>query len=317
MANYTWTFDSPTGVYKSHEMSADLRDAAIAQTKFMQFVRPESGYGRKKGEAITITRTSNIAQPTSGRLTESERIPEDSLTMSTVAITVSEWGRAVPYSSLADDLSTFDMNNNVQKNLRKQMELVLDSAAAAAFKSTSAKVKAIPTGASSLVFDTDGTASTQALANVGMYHLEQIRDYMFSTLYVPPYEGDDYIGLFSTKACRGIKSDPAWEDWHKYTNPEAKFNAEIGRIENIRIIEVNNTNALSGSKGSGSVLGECVIFGEDAVASAVAHDPELRRAIPGDFGRQQSVAWYGILDFGVVWDTANAGEARIVHVTSS
>jgi hypothetical protein len=48
----------------------------------------------------------------------------------------------------------------------------------------------------------------------------------------------------------------------------------------------------------------------------VVIDPELRAAIPGDFGRQKAVAWYGILDFGVIWDTANPGEAKIVHVTS-
>ena len=50
---------------------------------------------------------------------------------------------------------------------------------------------------------------------------------------------------------------------------------------------------------------------------AIAEDPELRAAIPKDFGRSRSVAWYGILEFGLVWDTANAGEARVIHLTSS
>ena len=109
----------------------------------------------------------------------------------------------------------------------------------------------------------------------------------------------------------------SWEVWHKYTDPSSKYNGEIGRLENIRFIEVNNTSALSGSKGSGSVLGEAVFFGDDAVAMAVAQDPELRAAIPQDYGRVQGVAWYGILEFGCVWDTANAGEAKIVHVTSA
>jgi len=315
MSQQSWTYDAPSGVYKNHQLSSQLRFAAIAQTKFMQFVKPEAGYGKKKGESITLTRVSNISEPSSGRISELQRIPETEIVMTTTSITVSEWGQAVPYTSLSQDLGKFDIENSIQKKLRDVMSLVLDSAAAGAFQN--AKVKAIPTGASALTFDTDGTASTAATVNLNVYHIEQIRDYMFSTLYVPPYANDDYIGLVSTKAKRGIMNDPAWENWHKYTDPQSKYASEIGRLENIRFIEVNNANALSQSLGTGSVLGEAVIFGDDAVAMAVAQDPELRAGIPGDFGRQKSVAWYAICEFGLVWDTANAGEARIVHVTSA
>lgn len=315
--SFSWTYDAPTGVYKNNKLSEKLRDAAIAETKFMQFVNPEPGYGKKMGESINIVRVSNIAEPTNGRLSESLKIPEDNLTVTTVAITVSEWGRAVPYTSLSEDLGKFDVSNMIQRELRKQMSLVMDKSAASAFKSTSAKVCAIPTGVAALTFDTDGTPSTAASVNLNVYHVEQIRDYMFNTLHVPPYEGDDYICLVSTKAKRGLMSDPAFELWHKYTDPEAKYNSEVGRLENIRFIESGNSNALSGAIGTGSVLGEAVFFGEDAVAMAVAEDPHLRLAIPGDYGRQKGVAWYGILEFGVVWDTANAGEARIVRLTSS
>lgn len=313
----TWTYDAPTGVYKNHAMSSELRKAAIAETKFMQFVRPEPGYGKNKGESITISRVSNLSVPTSGKILEAQRIPEDALTITTVAVTVSEWGRSVPYTNLSEDLGSFNMENIVQRALKDQMMLVLDSAAATAFKSTSAKIKAYPAGVASLTFTTNGVAGGTGLSNLNVYHVEQIRDYLFSTLNAPPFEGDDYIGLVSTKAKRGIISDPAWQQWHTYTDNEAKFNGEIGRMEGIRFIEVNNTSALSGSKGSGGVQGEAMFFGADAVVSAIALDPELRAKVPEDFGRSKSVAWYGILEFGVVWDTANAGEARIVHFTST
>lgn len=314
---FSWEFDAPTGVFKNHKLSDKLRFASIAECKMMQFVAPEEGYGKKMGESITITRVSNIAEPSNGRLSEQARIPEDEMTLSTVAVTVSEWGRAVPYTGKLEDLSKYDPENMVQKKLMDQMKLILDGAAADAFTSSSVKVKAIPTGVAALTFDTDGTASSAAVSNLNLYHVEQIRDYMFGTLHVPPYAGDDYIGLVSTKAKRGLMSDPAFEQWHKYTDPSNKFNSEIGRMENIRFVEVNNANALSNSLGTGSVLGEAVIFGDDAVVMAVAEDPHLRAAIPSDYGRQKGIAWYGILEFGCVWDTANAGEARIVHVTSS
>lgn len=314
MANFEWTFDAPSGVYKNHALSADLRSAAVAESKFMQFVRPESGYGRKSGESITIARVSSLAIPSSGKLTEGLKIPEDSLTISTVAITVSEWGRAVPYTSLSEDLSKFDMESIVQQELMKQMRLVLDGAAAAAFKAC--KVKARSTSVSAVAFDTAGSFTALGTNQLDVAHVEQIRDYMYKDLLVPPYEGDDYVALVSTKAKRGLLSDPAWEDWHKYTDPQAKYNGEIGRIENIRFIETNNNSALGNAVGTNSI-GEAVFFGSDAVVMAVALDPELRAGIPGDFGRQKAVAWYGIMDFGLVWDTANAGEAKVVHFGSS
>jgi N4-gp56 family major capsid protein len=312
---HSWTYDAPSGVYKNHAISSDLRVAAIAQAKFMQSVRPEPGYGRKKGESITISRVSNMAVPSDDELTEGVDIPEDEFSLSTKAITVKELGRAVPYNNLAEDLSEFNIANSIQRALRDQMKLSLDKRAAGSYKT--AQVKFIPTSSTGGVFDTDGTASTVALSNLSVKHVEQIRDYMFTTLNIPALENDDYMCYASTKALRGLKSDPDWETWHKYTDPAAKYNGEVGRLENIRFVEINHTLALSGSLGSGGVLGEAVFFGDDSCSMAVALDPELRAEIPQGHGRRKSVAWYAILNFGIVWDTANAGEARIVHLTSA
>lgn len=312
---FSWAYDAATGVYKNHQLSSDLRSAAIAECKFVQFCSPEAGYGKKVGESITIIRISNIAEPTSGQISEAERIPEDNLTMSSTAITVVEWGRSVPFTNLAEQLGKFDPESMVQKKLMEQMKLTLDTAAAAAFKT--AKIVAEPTGIASINFDTGGTATQQAVAGLNVYHIEQIRDYMYGTLFIPPYEGDNYIGIVNTKSKRSLMADPAFETWHKYTDPSAKYNSEIGRLEQIRFIETNHSNALSGALGAGGILGEGIFFGEDAVSMAVAEDPELRRAMPEDYGRKQGVAWYGILQFGLVWNTANAGEARVVHVSST
>lgn len=311
---FTWTFDAPSGVFKSHTLSSALRKAAIAECKFMQFVKPEPGYGKGKGDSITISRISNISEPTDGRIVEAQRIPEDDLTITTVAITVTEWGRSVPFTSFAQDLASLDLENAVQVKLRDQMKLSLDTGAAGAFKQ--AKVVATPLTANTIQFDTGGASTGNANSGIRLFHVEQIRDYMFDTLHVPAYEGDDYMCLINTKSKRSLITDAAWVDWVKYTDPTKKYNGEIGRIENIRFIEVNHNQALSNSLGVGGVLGEAVFFGADAVAMAVAQDPELRAAIPQDFGRLKSVAWYGILDFGIIWDTANDGEARIVHVSS-
>ncbi len=309
----TWTFDAPEGVWKSHELSRAIYEAAVEETQFVPWAEPVRGFGRKRGETVTLPRVGRPTEPASAKLAEGARIPEDRLALSTVAITVSEYGRAISYTSLLEDLSTINIENQVQRLLKEQQRLVLDTACAAAFKA--AKVKYIPTGITSGVFDTDGVPSTTATANWGMFHIEEVADYLYDVLLAPPAEGDDYIAIFRTLALRGLKRDPQWEQWHIYTNPEAKAEGEVGRVERIRFIETNHAQAL-GKVGSANVLGEGVVFGADAVALAEVVTPELRMA-SGDFGRSLAVAWYGILEFGLIHPTANAGEARIVHVTSA
>lgn len=318
MAQQSWVNDGPSGVYKNHDLSSKLRMASIKEAKFMQFVKPEEGYGKKKGESVTITRVSNVSVPTSDVLDELNRVPEDTLSLSTQSISVSERGRAIPYTKLSVDLAHFDLANAIQKKLKDQLKLRMDIAASAAFKL--GKILAVPTGIAETTFETDGAVSNAAASNLNMYHVESIRDYMFSTLNIAPYMDDDYVCIMITQAKRGLMRDPAWVDWKKYTDPSAKFNGEIGRIENIRFVETNHTSALSSSLGTGSVLGEAVFFGEDPVSMAVAEDPHLiaEENVGSDFGRSKSVAWYGIYGFGQIWsDSANAGEARVVYMTST
>ena len=314
MAQFQWQFDAPTGVYKQHALSSRLYEAALAESKFVEHVRPIEGYGKNKGETITITRVKNITEPTSPVLDEGTRISEDSFVINTVNLTVQEIGRAVPYTSLSLDLSEFDLENPIQKKLKAQMTLSLDTLCAAAFKGC--QIAYTPTSLTAGTFDTDGTTSTTATANMNVFHVEEIADYLYDTLMCPPAVDDDYIGIFRRLGIRGIKRDPSWEEWHKYSDPQAKFNGEVGRIERVRFVETNHSNALA-KKGTSSVLGEGVVFGEDAVVMAEALTPELRAAMPDDFGRSKAVAWYGILVFDEIWNTSNAGEARIVHVDSA
>ena len=285
----------------------------------MPYVQVEPGYGRKKGENVTITRVKNMAEPTTAKFGERDRVPVETFSMSTTSITVSYWGRGVEYTEQADLLSHFDLTDKIQRKLKQQMQLVLDTGAAAAFKT--AQIKFIPTSTTGGTFDTDGTASTQATENLSVAHIKVIRDYLMDTLHCPGWMGGEkYVCLASTKALRGLKNDPEFLAWRQYNVPKADAAFErsvVGTIENIDFIEINHTNALSNAKGASSVLGEAVVFGDDAVAMAVVMDPELRAAIPGNFGLQNALAWIGMLEFGIIWDTANDGEARIIHVTSS
>ena len=317
MAGYTWTNDQADGVLKNSALSSELLKASVADTVIQPFCRIVAGFGRRKGESLTVPLIKNIAEPTSAELGESDRIPIDTYAHSSVAITVKEWGRGVEYSHRAELLNIFDLADAIQGTLRDQMKLVLDTAAAAAFKA--AKIIFIPTSLSGGTFDTDGTPSTQATQNLTVQHVQTIRDYLADSIHCPPWNGREFVCLASTKALRGIKQDPLFLAWRQYADPQAAFfRGEVGSIENIRFVEVNHVNALSNAKGSGSVLGEALFFGKDAVGMVVAEDPELRADVNvGDFGRQKAVAWYGVMNYGLLWTTANDGEARVIRVSSS
>jgi len=313
---HTWTFDAPTGAYRNHKLSERVFRAAIAQTKVMQFVpEVEGGFGMNMGESVTMIRAANIEEPASAVLEETLAIPEDPFSVSTSQILLQEIGRKVVWTARAANRAPFDLPEVVIEKIRDQLALVLDSLAIAAF--TGAQTKAIPDGEASLTFDTDGTASTQATVNGNYFHVEQIRDYLYSTVNAPTFEGDEYFCLASTKFLRGLKQAREFEIWNRYTTPEYKANGEVGKIEGIRFVEINNTSALSGSLGAGSVLGEAVFFGRDAVRMAAGVVPEIFREMPTDGGRHNVAGFYGDIGFGEVFPTANAGEARIVHVTSA
>jgi len=134
MAQHSWVSDGPSGVYKNHDLSSKIRMAAIKEAKFMQFVKPEEGYGKKKGESVTITRVSNVTVPSDDTLSELSRVPEDTLSLSTQAITVAERGRAIPYTKLSIDLASFDLEGAIQKKLKDQLKLRMDISASVAFK---------------------------------------------------------------------------------------------------------------------------------------------------------------------------------------
>lgn len=213
MPTFTWGSSVPnTGALKTSALSKKIFAAAIAECVFVDFATPEPAYGTGKGESVTLTRISNLTEPTDASLNETERIPERTHTVTGKVVTVGEFGEAVPITSLAKNLSTFNLQDTVQMKLKENMKLALDSRACRAFKQT--KYKYVPTSATAASTATNGTAPTAALANMNVYHAEQIRDTLYDTYKAPMMSDGCYVGIFRTLGLRGIKRDPNWEFWH-------------------------------------------------------------------------------------------------------
>ncbi|MEN6421317.1 MAG: hypothetical protein ABFD76_05160 [Smithella sp.] len=317
---YTWTYDASTGTYKCHALSKDLLKLAVLDFQFVNFTKKVNNFGKKQGDTVTMPYYKPVAEPTSAQLDEKTRIPIDKLQMGVYTITIKEWGRGVEFSSLAEDLSALSPKEGAQQALLTQMNSCMDTAAAAAFTGTNAKIAFIPTSLTGGVFDTDGTPSTQATVNMTKDHMGVIRDYLANTIHAPFYESNFYIGIFATKALRGLKNDKILQAFNMYLRKgDILYANEVGMVENIRCVECTHENALSNSIGASSVLGEGVVFGDSAVGRIEVETPHLRADLnyQGDFGRIHAVVWYGTVAFDVMFQSATDREARIIKIASA
>lgn len=315
MAGQTWQLNSAGGFLANPRLSRQVRHAASLIMKFRQFVRPEPGYGKGKGDRILVDRITQVATA-GGKLSEGTRIPETNVTISQQTVTVYEYGNAIPYTGKLEDLSEFTVDNLWTKALRDDMMETLDIDAAAEFQA--AQIKYTPTGSSSApsgVFDTDGTVSTAATRDIMGFDIRELVLYLGATLKAPRYDGENYVCICPMEFTTALLADSEIKQDFRYGDPQRLFIGEVGRWHKTRFIEENNV--LDGTIGSTSYRAEAVIFGEDPVVEGVAVPGEIRAKIPEDYGRSKGVAWYALMGFKIVWDTANARQARIIHVTST
>lgn len=306
----SWTFDAPSGVYKDHALSTNIRRAALADSQFMRFMRPEQGFGRGRGQSVTITRV--LPLPIADRVSELDRLPSGRPAINTKTVTVSEWGFKTETTEFERNLTHFDLMNPFQAMLRDQMRLTLDKMSADALKQT--PIKFVPLAAGSSI-TTNGTPSGTADKNLSISDLRDIHDFLRADLKAPPFRNGRYIGILSNKAARGIKNDSEYKDWQAPTTAGPLLDGRLRDVEGFALFETNHFDALANSLGTGGVLGEAIFFGADHGFLATVQQPELRAGIPEDLGRFRQFGWVGTIEAGLTWDLAD--HARVVHVTSA
>lgn len=306
-----WTLDAPTGSYKDHALSTRIRMEAVADAMVLKFLTPEPGFGKRRGQSITVTRILQL--PLANRVGELDSLPSGRPAIQSKAVTVSEWGFKIPMTEFEENLTYFDLSNPFQSMLRDQIALTMDKMAADALKQT--KTKFIPALAGS-VFDTDGTPSTLSDKNLDVSDLRLIHDEL-RRLKVPPFRGSKYIGILSTTAARGIKSDPEYKDWLAPTTSDPLLSGIIKDIEGFLLFESNHAASFDDTVGSSTTTGEALFFGADPGFLASIQTPELRASqpIPEELGRTRFLGWVGTVEAGLSWETAAL--SRVIHVTSS
>jgi N4-gp56 family major capsid protein len=282
----------------------------------------EGNRSKHSGETVNIPHVKPLPVPSNPRLAEDQRIPVDKVVLGNRTITVVEFGRGVKGTNLFFQLSAFNMRNVLQKRLSQQMEESIDNSVGGAFRAAAGvKLVYTPTSATGGVFGTSGAATAVATSPLLPAHIEELADYLMQTIHCPPVAGtnDQYVMASSTRTLRGLKSsDKAVSIGLYLRQGDLFFRGELFMMENIRFVQVTREGAMPNTSGTSTVLGDAVLFGDEAVARVEAETPHLRlnNNYQADFGREQACAWYGILEFASWWDTASDGEAKIIRISS-
>ncbi len=329
-----WVTNSLGGFMYSENLSKVLRNAVQPMVKFRQFadIKDAAVQGKGKGDTFHWNVYSDVA--TQGRqLTETNTMPETNFTITQGTMTITESGNSAPYTGKLDDLSEHPVKEIINKVLRNDAKKSFDIDAFNQMDATPLRV--VPTDGTatdSVVLTTDGTATATNNLALGTAHIKAIVDLM-KERGIPPYVGDDYIGLSHPSTWRPVKN--SLESIHQYTDAgfQMIINGEIGRYENTRFVEqthipkggaansttfeplTNTADAWDNAKSSWAFF-----FGADTVAEGIAVPEEMRGKIPTDYGRSRGIAWYYLGGFGIVHPLVaanNSKNARVVKWDSA
>lgn len=301
---------------RSPKLSQQMREQAAPKMIWRQFVDTKDGLGKNAGDTVEFTKRLRI-DTRGGTLVETNTMPSNRIKVYKDSVTVTEYGNGVNYTQKIESLSEFKMRSEYEKGLVQDQVESIDSAICTIAKTAKFKAVCTATTKVGVAFTTNGTATATAANDVSDANLRALADYA-KQKHIPKM-GNYYMFVGSTNAISGVYD--YLQAVAQYADPEFRFNDEIGKYYGVRFVEDNNI--LLNTIGSNTNKGEAVLFGEEAVAEAVALPEELRYE-ETDLGRSKKLGWYSILGFKKIWDLATddlnstgKGIERIIHVTSA
>jgi hypothetical protein len=315
------------GVLGNHQISDKLLDVAVGECKVLPYTQ-DHGFGFKKnaGETVNLFHVNRLPDAADTTLQEEGQIPMRMLSFGKRALTLTEHGEGLQFSAKLEELHKFKPSAVMQKELAASLERALDTEAARdGFMSTDVKLCFTPTSATGGVWNVSGTPTSVAVAPLTVDHCKKISAYMRDTIHVPFYRGQKgggeyYVGLSCNANIENLLLDTRIEKWQQYMREGGMlYKGEICETYKIKWVEINRANALANLSGTSTVLGEAVVFGDEAVARIEAVTPHLRLNpnFGGRFATISAMAWWGIYAFGPVWDSASDGKAKMVKIVSA
>jgi N4-gp56 family major capsid protein len=299
----------------SDQLSNYLRTNLQPMMRFRQFTDVQDALGYGNGEQFLWNIYSDVEQE-GDELNETEAMPNTNFTISQAALTVTEYGNAVPFTKKLDDLSKHPVQEVIRKVLKNDAAKVLDKAAYNQFAAT--RLLVTPTGGTSATSVTFEVGSTATVNNVPLSkdHVKAIVDEM-KERNIPGYEGDDYFSLARPSTYRPFKDDLETIYQNVESGARRIYQGEIGLYEGTRFVEQTRIASKGWTNGESD---EAFFMGGDTVTEGVVEFEQIRGKIPTDYGRSKGIAWYYLGGFGISHNNPNdatASQNRIIKWTSA
>jgi N4-gp56 family major capsid protein len=292
--------------------------------RFRQFTTRKNELGKREGQTLLFDKIFDV-KTAGGPIGEGQNIPKTGFSINQGNCKAIPYGNSIPWTEEFENFSEFDVKDPIQSRLIDDMAKAIDRAVEAKFRKT--KIVYTPTGTVSnptATWSATGLPTGTASRDIQIFDIKNIVDALKSGVYgtnvgapVPPWDGDNYMGVLSTGACRALQDDSEWSEDVRFGDPERKWSGEVGRIYRTRFVEENHI--LGQTIGAAATKkGEGYIFGKEAVMEVRVVPEEIRRGIPGDFGRDRALAWYALLGHEIIWefDATNEPDNRIVRIGS-
>lgn len=325
-----WSALETGGYMFSENLSNYLRIQVQARCRFRQFCElPEQSASSAKGRGDVFTwniykdlpapaaGTHEIAQGLVGELEEWTQGTPDTLTsMPTTRLlitqgtcTVLEFGHAVPYSGVLDDLSAHPVREVIKKALERNAAQTLDTVAHAQFDN--AQLTAVPVSGTSdtdILFETAGTPTVTNNRAMTARHVRAIAIQMRER-NIPSHAHGDYYCVARPLTFNNVETDLESVQQYTETGFGRVTNGEKGRYAGVRFVEQTNIASESWTNGASDAA---YFFGEDVVNECCVVPEEIRGKIPDDYGRGKGVAWYYVGNFALTRPTTELADQRVV-----
>lgn len=294
--------------------SREIWFSAMPNLRFMDFATQKTELTAQPGQTITMPKAGAIRR--GGTLTEGVRIGTQSMSLSTVSITVSEKGNAIGVTERLLEQSFYDQLQMAAALLGRDCALVLD-----------AELRDTLKGAVNTLFagKKAGRTSLTDADTLGTAELYRATAFLESG-NCPKWFNDYYIAFVHPNQLASLRQAAGWVNAQLYSGAVRIFSGEAGRWNDVRFISTtmvpsgaNDTldetgqyadpgyvAALkSGTAGNLTTIYQAIIFGEYSVGHAVGLPVELRDNGVQDYGREHGLAWYAIWGNGLL-ETKNS-----------
>lgn len=262
--------------------------------------------GLKRGDTVQYTYYGNVSN-SGGELSESDRVPQTSVTPVSANYTIKEFGNSIPLTAKLAKLSRLEVEEDLMHALMKDLRSLENSQAYTQFTSTDWHVALSTTGDE---FVTNATLTKTQDRDLDLDGLRFIRRKMRAN-EIPPYDGENYVLVSGVDGLDTLMFDTDVFTAVSRDSGRAAVQGECGTLAGFRLVEDNDKIA----KATGD-YDEAVAIGADAVLHEVA-EPWYIAEDSDDFGRSNSIAYLGLMCWWKILDATTHSREHIVHVQSA